>query len=98
MTVLARGAKQVRSLEQAIAGTPPKAGSKASQAWLERHMAERFKQQQARLTETSRMAERWRELLFKDVYKDDARLKRLNEQAKAQLEKRKKRKIERPKR
>jgi hypothetical protein len=98
MTVLARGAKQVRSLERAIAGTPPKAGSTASRAWLERHMAERFKQQQTRLTETSRMAERWRELLFKDVHKDDARLKRLKEQAKAQLEKRKKRKIERPKR
>jgi hypothetical protein len=98
MTVLAYGSKQVRNLEHAIGGAPPKAGQQAPRTWLERHMDGRFKKQQAALKETSGMSERWRELLFKDVAKDDGRLKQLKDQTKARWERLKRRKIERPKR
>jgi hypothetical protein len=60
-------------------------------------MTERFRMQRATLTETSRRSERWRELLFRDVSEDDARLKQIKEQTNAQMQKRMKRKIERPK-
>jgi hypothetical protein len=98
MGVLVRGAKKVRALQQAIGGTPPKAGANSSRALLDRYMAQQFKQQSTKLQEMSGLSERWRKLLFREVAKDEARLKQLKRETQAQLEKRKNRKIEKPKR
>jgi hypothetical protein len=95
--MIAYGAEKVREIERAMGGTPPSSVLKESQAFLQRYVAERRKQRQANLAEVSRRAEGWRELLLRDVSKDDPRLKKLKEQSQAAMKRQKQRKIVRPK-
>jgi hypothetical protein len=98
MTVLAYGAEKVREIEHALGGTPPKGVLKESTAFLKRYLAERAKQRQATHAEASRRAERWRELLFSDLSKDDPRLKKLRAERQAAVKRLKRPKLESPKR
>jgi hypothetical protein len=97
MTVLAYGAKQVRELERAIAGTPPKGRAKAPMAALDRYMDERFKRQQASLAESSKLAEHWREVVLPHAREGEAKLEQFKVEAKARFDKRSKGKREKPK-
>jgi hypothetical protein len=97
MTVLAYGTKQVRELERAMAGAPPKGRAKAPMAALDRYMDELFKRQRARLAESSRLAERWRQAVLPGAREDEAKLKQLKAEAKAQFDKRSKQKRDKPK-
>lgn len=78
-------------------GTPPNNLLRESQAFLQRYAAERLKQRKASHAEASRRAERLRKLLFSGVSKDDPRLTKLKEQSMAAMQKRKQRKVVRPK-
>ena len=96
MPVMAYGADKVKRLERAIGGTPPKEALELSRAHLQRHVAQRFAKSQAALAETARMQEQSRELLFSHVRKDDPRIKRHIQKARALYERRARRTIKKP--
>src|SRR5690349_7865169 len=80
-------------MDLAMRKTPPKSVVRESQAFLQRYAAERLRQRQASHAEASRRAERLRQLLFSGVSKDDPRLKKLKEQSRAAMQRRKQRKV-----
>ncbi len=75
MTIIARGTDQVRNVERALGGTPPRQGARKARAALQRDTAEYSKAQERAQEESARLAEPMRALLFSHVAKDDPALR-----------------------
>ncbi len=75
MTIIARGTDQVKAVERALGGTPPKDGAKKACAALQRDTAEYSIAQERAQEENARLTEPMRALVFSHVAKDDPALR-----------------------
>jgi hypothetical protein len=97
MTTIARGSETVRELQRALGGTAPKAPLQKSRAELERYVIGRSKIRARAYAEMARLHEPLRNLIFRDVAKDDPRLKKIIQDAKAASKRARKRTVKLPK-
>lgn len=77
MTVLAYGAKEVRALEVALGGKPPRNGLEQSRDALKRHVGEGFKRRKANRASARTLLERLRAPLLKVIQSDSSAVKSL---------------------
>lgn len=97
MTILAKGAEQVRRLEYALRGgeLPPSA-IEDSRAQLRRHVTERFEARKARHAERIRLTQRSREKILALVSMDDPGIQQEMQESRVLFETRRKRGVAQP--
>jgi hypothetical protein len=97
MTVIARGSKQVKALEQSLGGTPPKAAVEKARAALTRRTAEAAARQAAHAKAASEQAEQFRRIALPHLTDDDRQLARLTKARQTALARRAKARPKPPK-
>jgi hypothetical protein len=90
MNIVATGHDQVRRLEQALGGSPPREAFEEVRAALQRRVTERVERERARRAEWAQLQERQSKLLFGHLTPDDAQLRQLNEERRASIDQRSK--------
>jgi hypothetical protein len=97
MSTIAYGAEKINALQYALGGKPPARSGKQARMLLKKYAAERFKTLKAALREEVRLTAHIRDRLFSRISKDDPGVKRTTEEVRRFVERRRKRKIPRPK-
>jgi hypothetical protein len=97
MTILAKGAEQVRRLQHALrGGEAPLGAIEASKARIHRDVAERFEARKAAHAEMARLTERRRQSLLAHVSMDDPNIILETQEARTHFETRRQRRLPKP--